>query len=157
MISTNCRTYIYPPISIVQTNATAFGQSLGEMFEFGQGNPILLWSPVVEPDFGQERFLTDNPTTLFQQGRFQRVPVMSGITELEFMSPAINILQDPQLRYEMDTNFSQIAPICLLYERNTERSAIVSQSLRKEFLNGPLLDERSLPGLGMVSGFEFIE
>lgn len=60
------------------------------MFEFGEGNPILVWTPVVEPDLGQERFLTDNPTRLFRLGRFHRVPVMAGITELEFAGPAIS-------------------------------------------------------------------
>lgn len=59
------------------------------MFELKGGNPILMWKPVVEPDLGQERFLTDNPTRLFRLGRFARVPVIAGITELEFASPAI--------------------------------------------------------------------
>lgn len=54
------------------------------MFEFGKGNPVLLWSPVVEPDLGQERFLHDDPTKLFLQGMVHNVPVMAGITELEF-------------------------------------------------------------------------
>lgn len=59
------------------------------MFELEGGQPILVWKPVVEPDFGQERFLTDNPTRLFRQGRFARVPVIAGITELEFAYPAV--------------------------------------------------------------------
>lgn len=59
------------------------------MFEFGQGNPVLLWSPVVEPDLGQERFLTDDPTRLFLMGKVNRVPVMAGVTDLEFAAPSI--------------------------------------------------------------------
>lgn len=161
-------------IACMQTvNATFFGQTLPDMFEFGHGNPLLLWSPVVEPDFGQERFLTDDPVRLFRSGRFQRVPILAGITELEFMTPAVgkthtkqtylwycksikllsfctDIIRNPLLRFEMDTNFSQIAPICFLYERGTERSKDISQSLRKDFLNAPLLDERSIPGLADV-------
>lgn len=135
-----------------KANASAFGETRSAMFEFGRGNPVLLWSPVVEPDFGQERFLIDNPTRLFRAGKFQRVPVMAGITEFEFVSPALDVLQDPLLRFEMDTNFSQVAPLCFLYERDTERSLEISQSLRKAFLNGPLLDvEHSLTGLANVS------
>lgn len=136
-----------------KANATDFGETRAAMFEFGRGNPVLLWSPVIEPDFGQERFLTDNPTSLYRAGKFQRVPVLAGITEFEFVSPALDVLKDPLLRFEMDTNFSQIAPLCFLYERDTERSKEISQSLRKEFLNGPLLDvEHSLTGLANVSG-----
>lgn len=50
----------------------------------------------------------------------------------------------------MDTNFSKIAPICFLYERDTERSMNISMKLRKEFLNAPILDDRALPGLNDV-------
>lgn len=59
------------------------------MFDLAGGNPVLLWKPVIEPDLGQERFLTDNPTRLYLQGRFPRIPVMAGITELEFAQPAV--------------------------------------------------------------------
>lgn len=59
------------------------------MFEFGLGNPIILWKPVIEHDFGQERFLTDHPTKLFEEGNFARVPILSGITKYELLHPAI--------------------------------------------------------------------
>lgn len=59
------------------------------MFDLEGGNPVLLWKPVVEPDLGQERFMTDNPTRLYTQGRFARIPVITGVTELEFAGPAI--------------------------------------------------------------------
>lgn len=49
--------------------------------------PIMNWQPVVEPDFGQERFLTDEPNVLFSNGNFSRVPVIVGITADEFISP----------------------------------------------------------------------
>lgn len=61
-----------------------------EMFEFGSGNPVLLWKPVVEPDFGQERFLTDDPTKLIQRGDFSRVPILAGITKFELLQSAIS-------------------------------------------------------------------
>lgn len=59
------------------------------MFEFGRENPVLIWLPVVELDFGQERFLTDDPTKLFSLGEFARVPVIAGVTKYEFLYPAI--------------------------------------------------------------------
>lgn len=62
------------------------------MFEFSNGNPILIWYPVIEKDFGQERFLTENPTKLMRQGRFMRIPVIAGVTEFEFLGPAIGKL-----------------------------------------------------------------
>lgn len=59
------------------------------MFEFSHGNPILIWYPVIEKDLGQERFLTENPTKLMRQGKFMKIPVIAGITEYEFLGPAI--------------------------------------------------------------------
>lgn len=60
------------------------------MFEYGPGNPILLWLPVVEIDFGQERFLTEDPTVLFKRGNFAHVPILAGIAKYEFLHPAIS-------------------------------------------------------------------
>lgn len=74
---------------LLQKNGTHFGNSVKDMFEYNGGNPIYLWKPVVEEDFGQERFLHENPTRLFRQGRFARIPIMAGITEFEFFDPAL--------------------------------------------------------------------
>lgn len=47
------------------------------------------WTPwIVEPDFGQERFIVDDPGVLFREGNFNRANVISGITADEFISPA---------------------------------------------------------------------
>lgn len=51
--------------------------------EFGV-NPVLIWSPVIEEDFGQERFLLDDPVKLIKSGNFEKVPIMLGITQDEF-------------------------------------------------------------------------
>lgn len=48
------------------------------------GDPILIWNCVIEPDFGQERFLTEHPITAMINGRFAKIPVMLGVTEIEF-------------------------------------------------------------------------
>lgn len=62
----------------------------------------MIWAPVVERDFGQERFLTDEPNTLLQSGNFSKVNVMVGITADEFISP---------VRSEFtSTNFGLINP-----------------------------------------------
>lgn len=71
-------------------NVADLGNSLVEMFEYGPGNPIILWKPVIEPDFGQERFLVEDPTISFQKGNFMRIPVMAGIAKYEFLHPAIS-------------------------------------------------------------------
>ena len=54
--------------------------------------PLMTWQPVVEENYGQERFLTDQPTTLLAAGNFSRVNVMMGITADEFVYPIAGML-----------------------------------------------------------------
>lgn len=42
----------------------------------------------IEPDLGQERFLTDDPSILFSSGNFTRVPMIIGRTSEEESSTA---------------------------------------------------------------------
>lgn len=39
-----------------------------------------MWRPVIEPNFGQARYLEADPDTLLENGNFSRVPVLIGIT-----------------------------------------------------------------------------
>lgn len=66
-----------------------FAKTSGKMFEFAGGQPILLYLPVIERDFGQERFLTEHPTCLINQGKFQQVDILTGLTQYEFVNPAV--------------------------------------------------------------------
>lgn len=52
----------------------------------GDTCPILPWWPVIEPDFGQERFLEDQPNKLLEEGNFTQVPTLIGITSDEYAS-----------------------------------------------------------------------
>lgn len=70
-----------------------FGKTQRKMFEIGKFAPLLLWKPVVEYDFGQERFLSEDPTKLYQKGKVARVPVLAGITANGFLQPTIGKCQ----------------------------------------------------------------
>ncbi|CAD7085838.1 unnamed protein product [Hermetia illucens] len=132
-------------------SAVDFGKSLRDMFEFGNGNPVVLFKPVVEPDFGQERFLTETPTKVYQRGDFMRIPLICGINKDEFAVLAIVTLRNDTLRNQLDTDFNTWAPVNFLYERNTKRSNEISKKLREFYLgDGPLSLEKSLDGLGKL-------
>lgn len=77
---------------LFQANVTDLAKSGGEMSEFAKVNPIIIYKPVVEEDFGQERFLTHDPVCLMESGEFHHVPIIAGITEFEFLFPAIGKL-----------------------------------------------------------------
>jgi len=59
------------------------------MFEFDRNNPLILWKPVIEPDFGQERFLVEDPIKSYQNDDFMKVPIITGMTKDEFVGPAL--------------------------------------------------------------------
>ena len=46
---------------------------------------IIIWRAVIEPDFGQERYLADDPVEIFKSGNFSTVPIMIGRTNEEFI------------------------------------------------------------------------
>ena len=43
----------------------------------------MIWRPVIEKDFGQERFLSQHPDEVFKDPKVPKKPVMIGITEDE--------------------------------------------------------------------------
>jgi carboxylesterase type B len=48
-------------------------------------NLIIQWLPVVEPEVrGVERFLPAQPIDLIKQGKFHKVPLITGVTKDEF-------------------------------------------------------------------------
>ncbi|KAK5641593.1 hypothetical protein RI129_010140 [Pyrocoelia pectoralis] len=120
-------------------SAEEIGDSLNGFKEFGS-DPVIIWNTVIELDFGQERFLTEHPIRSVLKGKFQKVPVMTGVTTEEMSNRAIDVFKsDDKLLLEMDKEFGRVAPIAFIYERNTTRSRHISRKLRKEFLGmGPL-------------------
>lgn len=67
-----------------------FSSTVGGFKDIG-GNPIIVWKPVVERNFGQDLFLKDTPINLFRSGNFSNVPVMAGVVRDEFTSLARSI------------------------------------------------------------------
>lgn len=60
--------------------------------------PVMSWLPVVEPNFGQERFLADEPNDLWRSGNFSKVNVMTGVTADEFIQPVAGNFREKSLK-----------------------------------------------------------
>lgn len=67
-----------------QTPAEEFVRTHYDMFDFGW-SPVLNWMPVIEKEFGQDRFIIEEPLDSFQHGRIQRIPLIVGMTKDEFV------------------------------------------------------------------------
>lgn len=110
---------------------------------------IFPWSPwIVEPDFGQERFMIDDPSTLFRAGNFTRVNVMAGITDLEFASPTV-LLHDANATAYLNDNWDEIASTCFYFEGNEFYSTDeISATLRQSYFPfDDIIDIRSFHNL----------
>ncbi|XP_043523874.1 esterase E4-like isoform X1 [Frieseomelitta varia] len=120
--------------------AENFTNTLSSLFDW-LGNPILLWKPAVEPKApGVERFLTDQPYKLIKQRKFQQVPLIMGVTEDEFGGVVAfyerdQLLDNCSLYRTLDGNWSTLAPIIFMYERDTPQSNYISRELRKFYFD----------------------
>ncbi|XP_049816939.1 esterase E4-like [Aethina tumida] len=120
-------------------SAEELGNSLPRFFEFGS-NSILQWSPVIEEDYGQERFLPDHPINLINKGEFMDIPLMAGVTEDEFSGQVIQLQQNKTMLRELDENWETLAPICFIYERDTNKSKLVSRNIKDFYLKDTTID-----------------
>lgn len=48
---------------------------------------MMTWFMVVEDDFGQERYFSDDPMRQLDSGNFTKVPMLLGRTAVEFVDP----------------------------------------------------------------------
>ncbi|XP_019873364.2 esterase E4 [Aethina tumida] len=111
--------------------------------EFFQ-EPFAPWLPVIEGEFGQERFLTGHPIQLVQNGQFAKVPFLTGVTTEEHACKAFCVLNNDTLRNELNNNFETIAPIALIYERGTDNSKIISKSLKSFYFSDKPIEKTSV-------------
>nr|UEP64295.1 teratocyte carboxylic ester hydrolase [Cotesia flavipes] len=131
------------------------GNSLDNMFTFGY-DPVLLWAPIVEPDVGQERFLTENPLDSVRQGRMHPVPYIIGQTTREFFWKAFSILENENYTDTMNSEWERIAPVSFLLP--PEKSKESANRLKQAYLGGKPLrnDSQTADGLGKLYGDSLI-
>ncbi|XP_055854078.1 juvenile hormone esterase-like [Episyrphus balteatus] len=115
-----------------ETSAEEIIKTTDNMFEIGF-YPLLNWSPVIEKDFGQERFLTEDPLKSFEKGDFQKIPLIIGRNKDEFARIAYYNLMDSNITKQMNENWKKVSPIMLRYERNTNDSKEISNLLRAAY------------------------
>jgi carboxylesterase type B len=125
------------------------GESLPKFKEFGT-DPILIWSPVIEQDFGQPRFLPAHPIRLITNGQFRKIPFITGQTKDEFSNIAFNVVHNETLTKTFNEQFEKIAPIAFLYEKDTDFSRTVSKTLKTFYLNDKPIDKSQLAKLSQL-------
>ncbi|XP_058796122.1 uncharacterized protein LOC131666989 [Phymastichus coffea] len=135
--------------------AEEFGGTVGQFFEW-YGNPILQWLPVVEPEVrGIERFLPAQPLDLIKEGKFHKVPFITGVTKDEFGGRIVPMIEqaksgnDSMFR-DLNEQWERLSPINFLYERGTDRSKEISKKLKDFYLDGKNVSVENSEGLARL-------
>ncbi|CAG9811690.1 unnamed protein product [Chironomus riparius] len=110
------------------------------------------WVPVVEPDLGQERFFTDDPNKLLKTGKFNRVPVMIGVTADDFISPVASLLNNEESLDLLNNNFSEIASKCFFFKGNGIRTTEeIAKIFKNHYLPYDKIDQTAFNSLSQLS------
>nr|XP_023020743.1 esterase E4-like [Leptinotarsa decemlineata] len=126
--------------------AQRIGETLEDFREFGI-DPSIVWGPVIEGDFGQSRFLSENPFKLIMEGHFQEVPFLVGQTKDELGNNALLDINNASLTRELNEEFERVAPIVFLYERNTSRSRYISRYVKSFYFHDKPIDRSQVENL----------
>ncbi|CAG9829853.1 unnamed protein product [Diabrotica balteata] len=125
------------------------GESLPKFKEFGT-DPIMIWSPVIEADYGQQRFLPAHPIHLITNGQFKQVPFLTGQTKDEFGYLAFSIIHNETLVKSINEKFEEAAPIAFIYERGSDFSKTVSKTIKTFYFQDKDVDSSKIAALAQV-------
>lgn len=109
--------------------------------------PVFTWIPVIEPNFGQVRFLSEDPLLTYRHGDISKVQALIGVTNDEWAFPLPKFLDNETLFQELDYKFEERAPLCFMYEKGTVNSMIISQHLRNETFGDHPITKDNIKGL----------
>ncbi|XP_050676027.1 esterase FE4-like isoform X2 [Leptidea sinapis] len=143
-----------PPAQLLHCLRTVpwqkFGDSLNGFRDYSI-DPILIWLPVVEQDFGQERFLEQHPLDVIKMGKLYSVPYIVSQTRDEFFWEAFLVLNNSTYFNRLTSNWVEAAPIPFLLPEPSEHAA---NKLKKVYFNDkPLLNNsETARALGMLYG-----
>ncbi|XP_053620308.1 juvenile hormone esterase isoform X2 [Plodia interpunctella] len=132
------------------------GDSLPKFFDQFGFDPVGLWKPVVERDFGQERFLVEDPVLSIKSNNMHAAPLIISQTTDEFFWKAFPVLRNETLLSQMNNDWDRIAPISFQLSPNISSESKLK--LRRAYLGDkPLVnDEASARALGKLYGDSII-
>ncbi|KAK4874274.1 hypothetical protein RN001_013634 [Aquatica leii] len=129
--------------------ASNLGNSLEKFRVFGN-DPQFFWQFVVEADFGQERFLVEDPLVTIQKGDVADVPIMTGITYDELIFLAYPIVSNETALNTYNKDMNKIFPYAFYYDPSPPRADAITTEIKKFYLNDKPVSKDSLEPLGQV-------
>ncbi|XP_072946424.1 juvenile hormone esterase-like [Epargyreus clarus] len=108
------------------------GNSLGGFAEFAF-DPVRIWRPVIEQDFGQEVFMPRHPLEALRLGQLYAVPYIVSQTRDEFFWKAFTILQNATLTQQMNDDWYRVAKIAFMLPEDSRTAAY---KIREAYFKG---------------------
>ncbi|XP_063708884.1 juvenile hormone esterase-like [Culicoides brevitarsis] len=96
----------------------------------------LTFVPSVEPkDSKEPRFLSETPIKMLQKGKFNKVPIILGATDAEFLSEIHYHRLNPNLLKKYNDDPSFLIPYLWFIEPNSEAARDIIYNIRKTYFN----------------------
>lgn len=120
---------------IKRADTATITDQLRATFEFGWDNPVYPWLPIVEAPGGNEKpFLCEDPMKLFEERKFNRIPVLLSLTKDETTMSAMYLFEHRELLAQWINDFQRLGPLCMQYDANdTITKAFQERYVRYEF------------------------
>ncbi|KAL1491255.1 hypothetical protein ABEB36_011876 [Hypothenemus hampei] len=102
-------------------------------------DPMIPFKPTVEPDI-EGAFLTQHPIDIIRSGIIAKVPLIVGITTEDGALRGAGILNNEILLNELNSNFDELIPISLMYDKTALNVTKVTNEIRKFYFNNGEID-----------------
>lgn len=123
---------------LIQTPAIKLENVIGKLMDSDLCKKLILM-PVIENDYGQERFFSEQPVASFHSGNFNKAPVLVGMATDEFANEAHHLLNSDAIRSRMNSNFHEMTQKCLLQIRVPgDQLYTISEAFRTHFVPSQL-------------------
>ncbi|XP_049697930.2 cholinesterase 1 [Helicoverpa armigera] len=110
-----------------------------ELYEIVDNEDVgIRFAPCVERDIGQERVITDGPMNIIKQGKYNKVPLMYGFTNME---GAMRLPYFDTWKDRMNEKFSDFLPIELHFESDEEKAKVAEKVKQFYFKDRPVGEE----------------
>ncbi|XP_021912901.1 esterase E4-like isoform X2 [Zootermopsis nevadensis] len=124
-----------------------------------KASQLLFFAPTLETGAqqGEEVFLTGKPLDLMQEGRFHKVPFMSGITSQEGMLIMRAVFKNPTLLNELNNNYEYFVPSTMKLKQKSAKSQEIARKIKHFYFGDkPVSRETLQPLFDLFSDIYFI-
>lgn len=105
----------------------------------------VFFRPTVEAENGQEElFLPADPIDLITEGKFHKVPFLTGINSSEGLLCVREVMAKPAVLKKYDSDFELLVPTNLGVEKNTPKSKEVAQKIKSFYFGDKPVSQETL-------------